>query len=277
MPQKPLLPDGVSTGVLQGIEDPRQHAAGRAYPRFAELLSGREIKEQIRFNESFCWEVAEHKFFVHVPGRKNVSSVKAPIPVCLKKECVDLRGNILPHELPIKLLAHLRQTFTFLAQHPFLGWNLPIPLLIPQTWQGIWSNYHRVRPLFMPILQKNVVFLVEGSDVGDTTGAEGLEFGFEGWGQGDGAEDGEVVGGELDDSAAATYFDASEAEKGSAAGEDGGGGAAEEHHFFRVGGDEIVGFGGHDVLWSLNYVTERVDVIEYVERRGVMNDEVVRE
>jgi len=118
----------------------------------------------------------------------------------------------------------------------------------------------------MPILQKNVVFLVEGSDVGDTAGAEGLELGFEGWGQGHGAEDGEVVSGELDDSAAATNFDASEAEKGSATGEDRGGGPTEEHHSFRVGGDEIVGFGGHDELWSLNYVTERVGVIEYVEQ-----------
>lgn len=101
----------------------------------------------------------------------------------------------------------------------------------------------------MPLVQKNVMLLVESCYVGDAARAKGLEFRFERRGQGDRAEDGEVIGGELDHSAAAADFDATEAKERGAAGEEGGSGTSEEHYFLRVGRDEGVGFSGHDVLW----------------------------
>lgn len=66
IPYKPLLARGSATSMVERCPYAGKNTGCGRHTRFAELLGGREIEEEICLDESFVGLVVEHYFLVHV-------------------------------------------------------------------------------------------------------------------------------------------------------------------------------------------------------------------
>lgn len=140
VPEHALLPDRAASGVLDAAEELRQQAGRRRQLGLAHLFRSGQVEQQIRFDQSLRWLVAEHELLVGV------------------------RINVFHVELPVELLGD-RVGFAFGEEESKV--DLWVALLVSVIGQGIRSDDHRRRVLLLPWLDEDVVLLIQRSDVFD--------------------------------------------------------------------------------------------------------------
>lgn len=220
VPQEAALPDHVAAGVHDGAEQLGEDAGGGVEAGAGILLGGGQVEEDVGLDQGLGRLVQEDELLVLVAVDELVVEL-----------VVELRADA--HLALVLRAEHVRELDA-------LGRRVALALL----WQAFHANHLGLRVLLGPRADEDVVLDVGRNDV--LHGAHALDLGLDVGRQGDGAEDGQRAGAQLDDGTAAADLHEAKAQEGHGEGGDGGGDVADDHHLGRVGGDELGGgFGGH--------------------------------
>lgn len=140
VPNHPPLAKRFAVRAIDPVEQPAQHTGCRVNVCFRKLLGGGQVEEQIAFNERARFAVVENDFFVCVPV--DVSEIEFGVEFGVDRE------------------------FAFFARlscekMPICGGDFEVALLVSVCWQGFGRNDLRLGELLVPLLQEDVVLLVQ--------------------------------------------------------------------------------------------------------------------
>lgn len=202
--------------AVDPVEQSAQHTRPRVDVCFRELLGGGQVEEQVAFYEGSGFAVVEDDFFVCVAV--DVGEIKFGVEIRIDGQ------------------------FAFFArlggeEVPVCGRDLEITLLVSVFWQGFGRNDLRIGELLVPLLEEDVVLLVQSYEV--LGRSEGGHLGSHGRGNGHWGEDCCCAGREAHSGSAAADLDTSKAQERCAESLDVGSERADDHDFLRIRGNEF--------------------------------------